>query len=122
MIILETERADRRTNEYTIKDVIKHSGMQIQGVHFFDNHFLYVLYHSGQYGQITDQSNGFGILDLDILNTDPRKKPLLLPVCDTVGGINHEFVFCKQDKRLVFLQDYDKLLSVPLLHTSSIVF
>lgn len=47
---------------------------------------------------VTEQqssNNGFGIVDLDSLATDITLTPLLLPICDAIGGINSEFVYCK---------------------------
>lgn len=82
--------------------------MFIRGVHLFKDRYLYVLYNrklnaNASASQIETESNGFGILDLDCLNTNVSTTPLLLPICDAIVGINNEFVFCEADKRIAFL-------------------
>ena len=114
------------TNTFYVQRVVSHPNLQIQGVHLFQNRFLYCLFNSrlkadASASQIDSFSNGFGMIDLASLNNDISTTPLLLPISDAIVGINGEFVFCKADQRIAFLQDYDKMVRVPLLHENKLV-
>lgn len=108
---------------FYVKEITTHPNMLIKGVHLFDNHFMYVLYDKQLSSTTTAmESNGFGLVDLACFNTDISVTPLILPVCDAIGGINDEFVFSPTDQRITFIKDYDKFLRVPLLHLNTVVF
>jgi len=50
-----------------LEEMVVHQKILIQSLHLFDDRFLYVLYNN----QMKQNSNGFGILDLQSLNTNP---------------------------------------------------
>ena len=65
---------------------------------------------------LTRCGNGVGFLDLDIFKQDITQNNFLMPICGAIVGANNIINFSETNQKLVFLQGFNRLKIIPILH------
>jgi hypothetical protein len=69
------------------------------------------------------KTNGFGVIDLKIyLQGLNKTRPFILSIMSSVVGVNSELSFSECNQKIVFLNSYEQVKVVPLLHQNVLDF
>ena len=66
--------------------------------------------------------NGVGFLDLEIFKQDITFDNVLIPICGAIVGANSTINFSEINQKLVFLQGFNRLKIIPILHQNLLRF
>lgn len=61
-------------------------------------------------------ANAFGMMNLDMLSQNIKADFQCIPVCEAMVGANNSLDFSDSNQRLVFLEKYTNIVSLPILH------
>lgn len=99
MYILYNKRAQDFTNKMTNSEA-REQNMEMQNA-------TMTLLQSG---------NGAGFIDISPLKQDITAKCNLIPICEAIVGTNNSITFSESNQKLVFLQGFNRLKIIPILH------
>ena len=69
------------------------------------------------------KTNGFGVIDLKMyLQGLNKTRPFILSIMSSVVGVNSELAFSECNQKIVFLNSYEQVKVVPLLHQNVLDF
>jgi hypothetical protein len=68
------------------------------------------------------QEGGVGIIDIDAYEQDPTNRPVIIPLTESISGVNSEIGFARRSQSLYFMASYAELEFLPLPHRNTIPF
>ena len=65
---------------------------------------------------LVSNSSGLGYIDLEDFIDDVNAKSPMVPLFSAIGGVNETVVFSETNNKLVFLQGFNRIKTMPLCH------